>query len=96
MSRPITRLTRQMLEDELDCARIDRVEVTPERLLLYLTDGRLVGMPLAWSPRLARATEAERARYEVIGHGAGLHWPEVDAYVSVRSVLLGRQSGETA
>lgn len=88
------RLTRQMLEDELDRARIRRVEVTENMLTLYLEDGRVVGMPVVWSPRLARATEAQRQNYEIIGEGAGLHWPDLDEYVSVRAILLGRQSAE--
>lgn len=89
-----SRLTRQMLEDELERARIRRVNVTEDMVTLYLEDGRVVGMPTVWSPRLSDADEAERQNYEVIGHGAGLHWPDLDEYVSVRSVLLGRQSGE--
>lgn len=90
------RLTRKMLEDELERALIRRVNVTEDMLTLYLEDGRIVGMPTVWSPRLSRATEAERQNYEIIGHGAGLHWPDLDEYVSVRSILLGRRSAERA
>jgi len=61
-------------------------------LTLSLKDGRVLGMPTVWSPRLSQASEAERQNYEIIGHGAGLHWPDLDEYVSVRSILLGRQS----
>lgn len=83
-----------MLEDELDRARIRRVKVTEDMLMLYLEDGRTVGMPIVWSPRLARASDAELQNYEIIGQGAGLHWPDLDEYVSVRSILLGRKSAE--
>jgi hypothetical protein len=92
-----SRPTRQMLEDELDRARIRRVNVTEDMLTLSLEDGRVVGMPTVWSPRLSQASEAERQNYEIIGHGAGLHWPESrkrSGYVSVRSILLGRRSAE--
>lgn len=85
-------LTRQMLEDELDRARIRRVQITEDMLTLYLEDGRVVGMPMVWSPRLSDASEPKRQNYKIIGHGAGLHWPDVDEYVSVRSILLGRKS----
>ena len=71
------RLTRQMLEDELDRARIRRVNVTADMLALYLEDARIVGMPTVWSPRLSKASEAERQNFEVIGHGAGLHPPDL-------------------
>ena len=90
----MTALTRQMLEDELDRARIHRVNVTEDMLTLYLEDGRVAGMPTVWSPRLSKANEAERQNYEIIGHGAGLHWPDLDEYVSVRSILLGRGPAE--
>lgn len=88
------RLTRQMLDDELERARIRRVNVTEDMVTLYLEDGRVVGMPTVWSPRLSDADEAERVNYDVIGHGTGLHWPDLDEYVSVRSILLGRRSAE--
>ncbi|NBC19218.1 MAG: DUF2442 domain-containing protein [Bacteroidetes bacterium] len=83
-----------MLEDELERARIRRVEVTADMLTLYLDDGRMVGMPTGWSPRLTNASDAERQHFEIIGHGTGLHWPDLDEYVSVRSILLGRRSAE--
>lgn len=83
-----------MLENELDRARIRRVKMSEDVLTLYLEDGRVVSMPIVWSPRLSKASEAERQNYEIVGHGAGLHWPDVDEYVSVRSVLLGRRSAE--
>jgi hypothetical protein len=88
------RLTRQMLEDELERSRIRRVTVTEDMVTLSLEDGRVVGMPTVWSPRLSQASEAERQNYDIIGHGAGLHWPDLDEYVSVRSILLGRRSAE--
>ena len=90
----MTALTRQMLEDELDRAHIRRVNVTADMLALYLEDARIVGMPTVGSPRLSTASEAGRQNDEIIGHGAGLHWPDLDEYVSVRSILLGRQSAE--
>ena len=89
-----SRLTRQMLDDELERALIRRVNVTADMVTLYLEDGRIVGMPTVWSPRLSDADEAERQNYKIIGHGAGLHWPDLDEYVSARSILLGRRSPE--
>jgi len=89
-----SRLTRRQLEDELERARILRVNVTKDMVTPYLEDGRVVGMPTVWSPRLTDASDAERQNYELIGHGAGLHWPDLDEYVSVRSILLGRRSAE--
>lgn len=77
------RLTRQILEDELDRARIRRVNVTEDMLTLYLKDEQVLGMPTVWSPCLSDVSEAERQNHEIIGHGVGAHWPDLDEYVSV-------------
>lgn len=79
-----------MLEDELDRARIESAHITGDVLMLELTDGRVLGMPLQWSAPLAGAPMEKLQNYELVGHGSGLHWPELDEYVSVRSILLGR------
>jgi hypothetical protein len=57
--------------------------------LLYvgLEDGREIGAPLAWFPRLAAATPEQRARWQFIGRGIGLHWPELDEDLSVAGLL---------
>jgi len=41
-----------------------------------LTDGRTLGVPLAWFPRLLNATPAQRARVEL--SSTGLHWEDLD------------------
>jgi hypothetical protein len=63
-------------------------------LVVQLTDGRTLSVPLAWFPRLAAASAEVRGRIELIGDGEGIHWPEVDEDVSVSSLLLGRPSVE--
>jgi len=46
-------------------------------------------VPLAWSWRLAGATPAQRQRYEIIGSGQGVHWPDVDEDISAAGMLQG-------
>ena len=70
-------------------ARIRRVEVTDERITAHLADGRVISVPLAWSWRLAAASPAQRARYEIVGDGQGVHWPEVDEDISAEGMLAG-------
>lgn len=53
-----------------------------------LTDGRTLGVPLAWFPRLLRATSAERAQVEL--SRTGLHWEAIDEDISVAGLLGGR------
>jgi hypothetical protein len=52
-----------------------------------LTDGRVLGVPLAWFPRLLRAT-AEQLR-EVRISSRGLHWEGLDEDVSIDGLLSG-------
>jgi hypothetical protein len=54
-----------------------------------LTDGRIISVPLAWFPRLSAASPTQRARYEILGGGIGLHWPEIDEDISVAGLLAG-------
>ncbi len=58
--------------------RIQDVKVTSDTITAYLVDGRVLSVPLAWSWRLSEATAKQRARFELIGDGQGVHWPDVD------------------
>ena len=71
------------------------VSVTDDALVVDLADGRTITVPVAWFPRLAHGTPAERATWQLIGSGEGIHWPDLDEDISVESLLAGRQSGET-
>jgi hypothetical protein len=53
-----------------------------------LADGRTLGVPLAWFPRLLRATPAEREQVEL--SRVGLHWDGLDEDISVAGLLAGR------
>jgi hypothetical protein len=52
-------------------------------------DGRKLGVPLAYFPRLLNAKPAQRKQYEISGGGSGLHWDELDEDISVENLLLG-------
>ena len=71
------------------------VRVTNDRLFVELTDGREISVPLSWYPRLSNGRPDERERWEPIGRGDGIHWPELDEDLSVEGLLAGRRSGET-
>jgi hypothetical protein len=65
------------------------VDVSDSAVRIVLSDGRELSAPLAWFPRLRDATPEQRQNWEAIGHGHGIHWPEIDEDVSVRA-LMGR------
>ncbi len=53
-----------------------------------LTDGRTLGVPLAWFPRLLRASPTARQRVEI--SRIGLHWEDLDEDISIAGLLAGR------
>lgn len=69
--------------------RIVALEVTDELIVAQLSDGRTVSVPLAWSWRLSNATAEQRERFEWIGGGEGVRWPEIDEDLSARGMLQG-------
>lgn len=52
-------------------------------------DGRKLGVPLAYFPRLLNARPDQREQYEISGGGSGLHWDALDEDISVENLLLG-------
>ncbi|MCC6170510.1 MAG: DUF2442 domain-containing protein [Gammaproteobacteria bacterium] len=72
------------------------VEVSAATLTVLLADGRSISVPLSWYPRLANGSMQERARWELIGSGQGIHWPDLDEDIEVGALLAGKRSNETA
>jgi len=70
-------------------SRIARVDVTDDTITAHLVDGRVISVPLAWSWRLSEATPAQRANWELVGDGHGIHWPDVDEDISADGMLSG-------
>jgi hypothetical protein len=69
--------------------RIDTVEITADTVTAHLLDGRTISVRLVWSWRLAGATPEQRQKYQILGSGEGVHWPDVDEDISVRGMLDG-------
>jgi hypothetical protein len=53
-----------------------------------LSDGRTLGVPLAWFPRLLHASPEARQRVEI--SRIGLHWEDLDEDISIAGLLAGR------
>lgn len=53
-----------------------------------LDDGRTLGIPLAWFPRLLHGTPEQRAQVRI--SPSGLHWEELDEDISIAGLLAGR------
>jgi hypothetical protein len=65
------------------------VRVTEDELIVPLVDGRTISVPLAWFPRLLHASTEQRSRFEIMGDGEGIHWPDLDEDISVAGLLRG-------
>jgi hypothetical protein len=75
-----------ILADKAEAVAVD-VSCSDEALRVTLGDGRTVSAPLAWFPRLLVATQKQRAKWEFIGGGIGIHWPAIDEDISIASLL---------
>jgi hypothetical protein len=66
-----------------------RLDFDESMMWVDLSDGRKLGVPLAYFPRLLRATPEQRLQYEMSGNGSGLHWDALDEDISVEGLLMG-------
>jgi hypothetical protein len=66
-----------------------RVKFDADTMWVDLADGRRLGVPLAFFPRLLRATPTQRQRCVISGGGTGLHWDSLDEDIMVSALLLG-------
>lgn len=64
------------------------VRFDADNMWVDLSDGRTLGIPLAWFPRLLHATPLQREEVEL--SRLGLHWEEIDEDISVAGLLAGR------
>lgn len=72
--------------------RVMTLNIDAERLTVELMDGRAIAVPLAWYPRLANATKAQRDNWELAGGGYGIHWPDIDEDLSTEGLLMGARA----
>jgi hypothetical protein len=79
----------------LSIPRAVAVQCTEDALVVSLSDGRVLSVPLVWFPRLAHATPEQRSDFELLGEGEGVYWPAVDEDVSVAGFIEGRPSIKT-
>jgi len=64
-----------------------KVWFADDKLYVLLADGREVGVPIDWFPRLRDASESERNQWRFIGKGLGIHWELIDEDISVTGLL---------
>ena len=65
----------------------ETVRFTDDALIVALSDGREVSVPLEWFPRLRDATAEQRDNWRLIARGIGIHWEDVDEDIAVTTLL---------
>jgi len=75
------------LADKSINALATRVWFTNDMLYVILLDGRQVGVPLLWFPKLSKATSQQLGDWRLIGNGIGIHWESKDGDIYVSALL---------
>ncbi len=74
-------------------SQIAGVRFTESNLIVSLSDGREISTPLAWYPKLSKASHEERGQIEI--SPLGLHWPSLDEDLSLEGMLAGQPASST-
>jgi hypothetical protein len=69
-------------------ARAIKVHFDDAQMWVELEDGRTLGIPLAWYPRLLHGTPELRNRVSI--SPSGLHWEELDEDISIAGLIAGK------
>jgi hypothetical protein len=64
-----------------------KVWFSKDMLYILLQDGREIGIPLLWFPRLRKATMDQLNDWRLIGNGVGIHWESIGEDISVAALL---------
>ena len=66
-----------------------QIRFDADTMWVELADGRQLGVPLAYFPRLLGATPEQRAKYTISGGGTGLQLDDIDEDISVPALMMG-------
>ncbi|MBA3870927.1 MAG: DUF2442 domain-containing protein [Anaerolineae bacterium] len=78
----------QRIQNNFDEGKIPvSLEIRDGLLLVTLKDGRLIGTPLSWYPRLMNATPQQLENYELWAFG--IHWEDLDEDLGIEGMLMG-------
>jgi hypothetical protein len=64
-----------------------RVRFDADSMWVDLSDGRVLGVPLAWFPRLLHGSPEQLAEVRISSRG--LHWAALDEDISIAGLLAG-------
>lgn len=79
-----TRLQDHFCRPKIPTA-IDKVEFDNDRIIVHLTDQRIVSAPLSWFPVLNAASPEERLQFRLSPRG--IHWDVLDEDIPIETFL---------
>jgi len=68
-------------------AKATELWFSDKKLFVRLNDGREIGVPIEWFPKLRDASKKEIQNWRFIGDGIGIHWESPDEDISVEGLL---------
>ena len=68
--------------------RAKAVRFDQDSMWVELSDGRTLGVPLAWFPRLLHGSAEQREQVSISSRG--LHWEALDEDISIDGLLAGK------
>ena len=68
-------------------ALASKVWFTEDLIYVLLVDGREIGVPLLWFPKLRKANKKQLENWRLIGKGIGIHWADLDEDLSISALL---------
>jgi hypothetical protein len=77
-----------LMAEQIQLPNITRVSFHDDLMEVTLSDGRLLSVPIAWYPRLAKATKVQLKKFRISPSGYGIHWSEIDEDLSVKGFLF--------
>ena len=66
----------------------ESVRFDKDNMWVELSDGRTLGIPLAWFPRLLHASINQLNEFEISRFG--IHWESIDEDISIAGLIAGR------
>ena len=70
---------------------IQSLSVNKHFLTATINDGRIISIPTKWFERLSKASVKQLQNFEISPSGYGIHWPEMDEDISIRSFISSQR-----
>jgi hypothetical protein len=68
-------------------AKASELWFSEDKLFVRLIDGREIGVPLEWFPKLRDASVGDLNNWRFIGGGIGIHWEKLDEDISIEGLM---------